>query len=198
VQLDEGVWLLWLLYAREPGGPPPRRWRGLVGYGRLDIAARFLEAALYPSGGLLRDSAVLLFLDRGGGEGRALLLQPSCLPERLRGEEEASTLLLRHLRGGGGCRWLEAGLRGLVLWAEKRGYTPVLLREDGEPFGRGLLGRRLLLIVGSRVDPPDWVPHRLRARVGCLPYLASTVAAYINLMRLEAGERETLAGSDDG
>jgi len=176
--------LLWLLYARRPEGMPPRRWRGLVGYGRLDIAARFLLASLYPGGRLLSGRGLLLFLDRGG-EGKAVLLGPGCLPERLEGEPAAATLLLRVLRGGmcGGLAPAEWG--ALLRELRRAGWRIVLLREDGSALEPRLL-RGAVLVVGSRVDPPERGPYDARIRVGCFPYLASAVAAYINLV-LESG-----------
>lgn len=181
----------WLLYAHRPRGPLPRRWRGLVGYGRLDIAARFMLAALYPGGLLLGDSFMLLFLDEGGGEGEALLFEPDCLPGEMHEEEEAARLLLDALRGGR-CRRGPASLRGLLLSARRGGYRVVALREGGGEPRAGDGG--YLFLVGSRVDPPTNVPVDEVWGLGCFPYLASTVAAYINLVRVLAAER----GRDEG
>jgi len=189
-----GYRVLWLLYATKPEGPLPRRWRGLVSYGRLDIAARFLLASLYPGGSLLRDAALLLFLDAGRGEGEAIAFEPPCLPESASGEEEAAAMLLDALRGRLGCSSGPATLRGLVLGARRAGYRAVLLSEKG-----GSMKLRqdtdYLLIVGSRVDPPPSTPRDEAWSIGCLPYLASTVAAYINLKRRTRYMGETTRGA---
>ena len=189
--LHGGERRVWLLYARAPPGPPPRRWRGLVGYGRLDVAARVLLAALYPGGRLLGDSALLVFLDRSGGgeEGSVVGLHAGCLPGEMLYEREAAALLLDALRGRGGCPVAEGlSLRGLLLSAGRAGFRRLLLSEDGGPLGPGLLDGRLLLLLGGAVDPPaEAGPVDARVRVGCRSYLASSVAAYINAVLLLEG-----------
>ena len=193
--LPAGYRLLWLLYTVHPPGAPPRRWRGLVGYGRLDIAARFLLAALYPGGKLLDDSALFLFLDRGGSVGEGILFEPRCLPEAMDSEAEAGELLLAALRGRGGCSMVpDASLRGLLLAARRRGYRVVLLSEEGGPINAHR-DVSYVLVVGSRVDPPRDLPVDEAWRIGCMPYLASTVAAYINL---ELRAMRQLWGHDEG
>ncbi len=182
---------MWLLYTRVPAGEgPPRRWRGLVGYGRLDVAARVLLAALYPGGRLLEGDAVLVYLDPGGsGEGgEVLVLEPGCLPGGMVYEREAAAVLLEALRGRRCRRLGGVTLRGLLLAAGRRGYRRVGLREGGGRLQPP--GERLVLLLGGAVDPP-W---RLLGGVvdawtgvGCRSYLASTVAAYVNAYRLLRG-----------
>lgn len=199
VSAPPGLRVLWLAYARAPEGPPPRRWRGLVGYGRLDIAARLLLAALYPGGRLLEDTGLILFLDRGSGEGEALVFEPSCMPAAMEEEREASELLLTHLRGSGGCHRGPASLRGLTISARRRGYRVLLLREDGAPLRPEILGEGVAFVLGTRVDPPEeGLVLDGRVSVGCMPYLASSVVAYINLLRLETLSLPGIGGRDDG
>ena len=192
--LEAGRGLLWLLYARDPGGRPPRRWRGLVGYGRLDIAARFLLAALYPEGRYNGDT-LLLYLDREGEglRGRLLVLGRDCLPSSMAWEREAATVLLEALRSKR-CRTLgETSLRGVVLAARRAGRRVLLLHETGHLLAGEPVWDRVMLVVGSRIDPPLRGPgYDAVVRVGCRSYLASSVAAYINLLRLK-----TLSGGGD-
>ncbi|NOZ88855.1 MAG: hypothetical protein GXO15_02920, partial [Crenarchaeota archaeon] len=188
---EEGGWepgLVWLLYTRVPAGVgPPRRWRGLVGYGRLDVAARVMLAALYPGRRLLEGDAMLVYLDAGGSgeDGGVLVLEPGCLPGGMVYEREAASVLLEALRGRRCRRLSGVTLRGLLLAAGRRGYRRVGLREGGERLRppRG----RLLLLLGGAVDPPWRLVEGaidVWAGVGCRSYLASTVAAYVNAYRL--------------
>ncbi len=195
--LPAGVDAAWLAYARLPEGPLPRRWRGLVGYGRLDIAVRVLLAALYPGGRLLRGDSFLLYLDAGGG-GRLVALDSSCLPPELGGEAEAGEVLLAALRGEA-CGSAEApGLGSVVRLLRRRGLRVVLLSERGERL-RGHR-RGTVYLLGLREDPPGDLEVDEEASVGPCSYLASSVAAYINLHRLLEAGAAPVAGprGDDG
>ena len=175
---------VWLAYGRRPPGPPPRRWRGLVGYGRLDIAARVLLAALYPGGVLEKDSAFLVYLD--SSEPLLLVFEPGCLPEGMLYEHESGEVLLQVLRGRQ-CRRAEPALPlpELLGLLRARGYRVLQLSEKGERLQNHRPGTVYLL--GLRVDPPGGLPVDGYASVGPCSYLASHVAAYINALKRLAG-----------
>ncbi|KSW12175.1 hypothetical protein CF15_05285 [Pyrodictium occultum] len=177
---------LWIAYGERPPGPPPRRWRGLTGYGRLDIAARVLLAALYPRGRLEEDSGLLVYL--GSERPAALSLLPSCLPGEMEYEHESAELLLRVLRGEA-CRLLDPAppLVELLRALRARGYRVVLLTERGGRLRRHRRGTAYVL--GLRVDPPRGLPVDEEASVGPCSYLASHVTAYVNALRLLGGAR---------
>ncbi len=196
--LPVGVDAAWLAYARLPEGPLPRRWRGLVGYGRLDIAVRVLLAALYPGGRLLRGDSFLLYLDAGSGSGRLIVLDSSCLPGELGSEAEAGEALLAALRGEA-CGSAEApGLGAVVRMLRRRGLRVVLLSERGRRLR--VHRRGTVYVLGLRDDPPGGLEADEEASVGPCSYLASSVAAYINLHRLLAVAPAASAGprGDDG
>jgi len=201
--LPLGVDAAWLAYARLPEEPPPRRWRGLMGYGRLDIAARVLLAALYPGGRLLHGDSFLLYLDAGNGTGRLVAMDSSCLPAGLGDEAGAGEALLAALRGSA-CRSAEApGLGAVVRAMRRRGLRVVLLSERGSRL-RGHR-RGTVYVLGLRDDPPRGLEVDEEASVGPCSYLASSVAAYINLRRLLAapglgwaGDQPAGPRGDDG
>ncbi|MET1127716.1 MAG: hypothetical protein ABWW70_00145 [Thermoproteota archaeon] len=174
---------LWIVYARDPEAPPPKRWRSLVSYGRLDIVARVLLAALYPGGALDGDTALILYLE---GDNRAGIYEftPECLPETAHYEEEAARILLAALHGSSSCSSVVGGdapsLEGLARLYRKAGYAVKVLREGGKLLQQHT--PRSAYIVGTYVDPPP-----LRGfdhfSVGPCSYLASHVVAYVNALR---------------
>ena len=171
---------VWLAYGRRPSGPPPRRWRGLAGYGRLDIAARVLLAALYPGGTLEEDSALLVYLD--SDKPLLLVFEPGCLPEGILYEHESGEVLLQVLRGRQSRRAEPAPpLPELLALLRARGYQVLQLSEKGER----LQGHRpgTVYLLGLRVDPPEGLPVDGYASIGPCSYLASHVAAYINALK---------------
>jgi len=171
---------VWIAYGRRPEGPPPRRWKSLVGYGRLDIAARVLLAALYPGGTLEGDSALTVYLD--SDEPLLLVFEPSCLPDVMIYEHESGEVLVRALRGQA-CHRVEPAPRlpELLEILRGQGYRVLQLSEKGERLQGHVPGTVYLL--GLRVDPPEGLPVNGYASIGPCSYLASHVAAYINALK---------------
>ncbi len=183
--------ILWLYYAEKPSSPLPRRWRGLVNYGRLDIVARLLLASLYPRGRLEEDSGSILFLDEGKGEGDCVLFTGECLPSSMRYEHDSAKLLLDSLQGQGCPVFKRVNLFALIRRLRSM-YEIVLLSESGNPIDALEKEKSYLFIIGTRVDPPRNLAElsdRI-VKVGCRSYLASTVAAYINAMLYSLKEQE--------
>ena len=178
--------ITWLLYATLPPAQQlPRRWSGLVNYGRLDIAARGLLAALYPTG-RYNGSALLLHIDTGGGgEQATIIFNKQCLPETMHYEHESSQLLLNALRKNK-CPVTHATLSRILICMKQHGYTRILLKEGAKPLHtlKKIWGReKILFIIGTREDPPIHAAHHADhvASIGCHAYLTTSVISYINL-----------------
>ncbi len=183
--------VLWLYYAEKPSNSLPRKWKGLVNYGRLDIVARLLLASLYPTGKLEENSSSILFLDEGDGEGDCVLFTRRCLPSSMSYEHDSAKLLLDSLKGQGCPVFKHVNLFALIRRLRNM-YKVVFLAESGSSMKTIEGGKNYLFIIGTRVDPPGVLAELSDkiVRVGCRSYLASTVAAYINtilysLRRLE-------------
>jgi tRNA (pseudouridine54-N1)-methyltransferase len=191
--------LVLVAYARRPSGLPPRSWRGLVGYGRLDILVRVLLAFLYPTGRLEPHSQLLLYLD-GGVDSDAILFDGSCLPAGAVYEHELGPYVLEALWGHR-CRCTRvSGFGELVAGLRSRGYRVVLLRESGRPFSG--YSPYTVYIVGLRDDPPLGAGEDAVESIGPRSYLASHVAAFIRfaasipvsgVMRVKSGLRPSRA-----
>lgn len=181
---------IWLVYSRDPGGRLPRSWKGLVNYKRLDVIPRVVLSALYPGGTLLRDSALLVFLDSGedGERGRLVALHGECMPREALYEHEVAPLFLRSLRGEACIHIDDTSLVYVMRLLRKNGYRLVAMSEKGDMMRPSVLRGRLVIILGSYFDPPARILDKVDGfySIGPCSYLASHVAAYINALRLGA------------
>lgn len=189
--LREGLYapLVFLAYARRPSQPLPRRWQGLVNYGRLDILVRVVLASLFPQGVVEKGVQLLAFLERGGGEGEVILFDGSCLPGRAVYEHDVGPYVLEALAGRR-CGRAGAGYREVLGELRSLGYRVVVLHESGRRLSR--YTPYTVYIVGLREDPPLGVGEDAVESVGPRSYLASHVVAFIRL----ASTIPTLAGDE--
>lgn len=179
---------LWLIYSVKPPGNPPKRWQGLVNYGRLDVVSRVLLAALYPGGRFLQDSALLLYLDnsRNGEDGDLLVFGEVCMPSRARYEHEVAPVLLSALRGKACTRAESLSLVFVVRRLKRLGYRVLALREGARRIRRGDVDGDVVFLLGSYYDVPEKVLSEadISVSIGPCSYLASHVAAFVNALRL--------------
>jgi len=189
-ELAEKHDVIWLVYSKDPGGRLPRSWKGLVNHKRLDVIPRIALSALYPGGMLLRDSALLVFLDSGerGEQGKLVALYGECMPREALYEREVAPLFLRSLRGEECVLVNDASLVYVMRLLRKNGYRLIALSEKGNLIGPSALRGRLVLVLGSYFDPPARMLGEVDKSysIGPCSYLASHVAAYINALRLGA------------
>ncbi|GEM_PF-4600263 len=171
---------VWLLYSRRPRGQLPRRWKGLVGYGRLDIVARAILASNYVSPSIDSDSALLLYLDDEHSP-QLIYLEPKCMPSVMKYEHESAQFLLEVLRGRTNCL-VENNpptLVGLAKRFSSQGYKVVQLIEEGKLLTEHV--HNTLYILGTHIDPP--ILEKIEKRsIGPFSYLTSHVIAYINIV----------------
>ncbi len=172
--------VVWLLYSRKPSGDPPRRWKGLVGYGRLDIVARALLASHYISFNIDNNSALLLYLDDKHSP-QLLYLEPHCMPTKMKYEHESAQFLLRVLRRETNCVIDNdpPTLLGVVKRLSSTGYRVVQLAENEELLTSHL--PQTLYVLGTHIDPPRLEGIERRS-IGPFSYLTSHVIAYINIV----------------
>ncbi|ABM80630.1 hypothetical protein [Hyperthermus butylicus] len=195
-RLEPSYTLVWVAYAREPANSPPKRWTGLVGYGRLDILVRVVLAALYPGGVRDPHSLLIAFLD--STKPRAIVLTGDCLPQRAVYESDIGAYILEALRGERCKSYIvSGGLRELIAWLKSQGYRVVVLHESGRPF----TGYQpyTAYILGLRDDPPLGVGEDAVESLGARSYLASHVTAFIRLASsIPLGLQRTTQAGDEG
>ena len=189
-RLTEKHGFIWLVYGRSPGDSLPRSWRGLVNYKRLDVIPRVVLSALYPGGVLLRDSALLVFLDmsKRGERGELVALYDECMPRKALYEHEVAPLFLRSLRGEECVLVDDVSLIYIMRLLRRNWYRLVALSEKGDTMRPSVLRGRLVIVLGSYFDPPARILDEVDESysIGPCSYLASHVAAYINALRLGA------------
>ncbi|BEP17163.1 hypothetical protein PYJP_05150 [Pyrofollis japonicus] len=179
---------LWFIYSVKPPGDPPKRWQGLVNYGRLDVVSRVLLAALYPGGQLLQNSALLLYLDnsRDGKDGDLVVFDEACMPPRAYYEHEVAPVLLSALRGKACARAESLSLIFVVRRLKRLGYRVLALREGARRIRRSDVDEGVVFLLGSYYDVPEKALSEadISVSIGPCSYLASHVAAFVNALRL--------------